>query len=302
MVCKKRNHMKKSFISKGTIVFVLLSACLLCLNAAAADKKAILLVAFGTTVTEAQKSYSNIEKIIKSENKDIPVYWAYTSNKVREILRKKGTETMSVPEALAKIRADGVTSLAVQSLHMVPGLEYHKKILFNVSDFQKGKDAFEKVAIGKPMLLSAASLEEFCNAMVSILPKDRKAGDAVLLMGHNNDKGSTDLFYIAAGLSLNKKDPNIYLATVEGSPNFEAAVAEMKKNKNKKVFLMPMMIVAGDHANNDLAGDEDTSWKKQLEKDTFTCVPVLKGLGEYDVFAKIYAARLKIAMDELAQK
>lgn len=264
----------------------------------AEDRKAILLAAFGTTHENAAKAYDNIEKVVKARNKDVPVYRAYTSDKVRAILKKRGAAVMSVPEALARMKQDGVTEAAVQSLHVVPGLEYNRKIIAPVNDFQKGKDAFPKITVGKPMIYDAAHFDEFCTALFAIIPADRKKEDAVLLMGHNNDKGTTDALYAAVARALRAGDPNVFLATVEGTPDFETVLAELKKSGAKKVYLMPMLVVAGDHARNDLAGDEDDSWKSVLEKNGFTCVPVLKGLGEYDAFAGIYAARLKEILEK----
>ncbi len=291
--------MKDHPVVRRTVIAVLLIAMLLgCVNVFAA-RKAILLAAFGTTVPGANKSYKNIERFVKQENPGIPIYWAYTSNKVRAILKKRGITKLSVSEALTKMRKDGITEAVVQSLHMVTGLEYKKKILQAVKQFQTGKNSFKKLVIGKPMLLTAATLRDFCRAMLSILPKSRKPQDAILLMGHNHENAGTDLFYIAAGLALQRQDPNIFVATVEGKPDFEDALKELKASKAKKVYLMPMLVVAGDHAKNDLAGDEEDSWKKQLQKQGFTCVPVLKGLGEYPVFAKIYAAHVKAALKEL---
>ncbi|MFA7184922.1 MAG: sirohydrochlorin cobaltochelatase [Victivallales bacterium] len=291
--------MKHKTLFVRTSLLVLVASVLMTgINLYAADKKAILLAAFGTSYSKARQSYDNIEKTIKKENPGAPVYWAFTSNKVRAILKKRGVKTMSVPEALAKMRADGITEAVVQSLHVVPGLEYNRKILSKLNDFQKGKNPFAKLDLGKPMLFSAQSLDDFCEAMFAIIPKGHKKGDAILLMGHNNPLGGTDLFYIAAGLALNKQDPNIFVATIEGKPDFQDAVKELEKNKVRKVYLMPMMVVAGDHANNDLAGDEADSWKSQLEKRGFTCVPVLKGLGEYNEFAEIYAKHLKAAMKD----
>ncbi len=272
--------------------WILTTATAATLTLGAAEKQAILLTAFGTTHEEAARSYDNIEKTIRARNQGIPVYRAYTSNKVRAILKKRGTIVPSVPEALVQMRKDGVTEAAVQSLHVVPGLEYNKKVVGPVAEFQKGKDAFHKITVGKPMIEDAAHLDRFRTAMLSILPAERRKTDAVLLMGHNNDKGTTDALYTAISKALQVRDSNVFLATVEGNPDFETALAGLKKSGAKKVYLMPMLIVAGDHAKNDLAGDEDDSWKSILEKNGFTCVPVLKGLGEYREFADIYAERL----------
>jgi sirohydrochlorin cobaltochelatase len=276
--------------------WILAVAAAAAVSLGAAEKQAILLTAFGTTHEDAARSYDHIEQTVQKQNKGIPVYRAYTSNKVRAILKKRGTAILSVPEALAKMKQDGVEDVTVFSLHVVPGLEYNKKILDLVNEFQKGKNAFRKIEVSKPMVNDAGELGAFCDAVLSIIPADRQKGDAVVLMGHNNEKETTDALYAAMGKALRARDPNVFVGTVEGSPAFETVLEQVKKNGARKAYLIPLLVVAGDHAKNDLAGEEEDSWKSVLEKNGVTCVPVLKGLGEYDAFARLYASRLQEAL------
>ncbi len=251
------------------------------------DKHGILLAAFGTTVPEALKSYENIERVVKENNPGVPVCWAYTSRMVREKLRKSGTAVKSVRGKLNEMFLEGFTSVKVVSLHMVPGEEYHK-LSAEAGVFRQPMMGFKELEIGKPLLHDANSMDLLCNAVMSALPAERTPGDAIVLMGHGNRKGICELNYIAAAAELNRRDENIFLATVEGKPDFESVRQKIKAANFSGVFLMPFMLVAGDHARNDLAGNDADSWKSILESDGIACVPVLKGLGEYDAIAKLF--------------
>lgn len=254
--------------------------------------KAILLVAFGTSIPRAKKAYENIDRLVKKEFKGVPVYWAYTSSFIRRKLAKQGSKTDSVTEALDKMKQKGIKQVAIQSLHIVNGSEYEEMI----KAVEAFKNSFDKINIGMPMLISALDLKKISDALKSVIPAERNKNDAVVLMGHGNHHGIGDMAYIAASHELNRKDSKIFVGTVEGRPSFDEVRAALKKSGAKKAYLIPMMVVAGDHALNDLAGAEKDSWKNILEKDGIKCVPVLKGLGENDSMAAIFVGHLKKAM------
>ena len=252
-------------------------------------KKAILLVAFGSSYPEARQAYENIEKNVRSENPETEIFWAYTSRIVRKILEKRGEKFYSVCDALNNLYLDNYTDIKVISLHIVPGAEYHK-LLSEAGVFRNSQLKFNNLEISSPLLANYAELKKVCNAVISAIPVERKSDEAVLLMGHGNHIGRGDMHYLATAAEFNKLDKNIYLACVEGVPDFDEIKNEFAKKSIKKVYLMPFMVVAGDHARNDLAGEED-SWKSDLEEAGIECVPILKGLGEYDSIAKLFAAK-----------
>ncbi len=256
--------------------------------------KAILLVAFGTSVPRAKKSYENIDRVVKKEFKGVPVYWAYTSSFIRRKLAGQGIKTDSLSESLSKLKQKGVKEVAVQSLHITNGSEY-EEIIKAVEPF---KSSFKKINIGMPMLISALDLKKFSKALEKIIPAARTKDDAVVLMGHGNSHGIGDLVFIAAANELNKKDKKIFVGTVEGKPTFDEMHEALKKSGAKKAYLIAMMVVAGNHASNDLSGPGKDSWKSILEKDGIKCVPVLKGLGENDNIVAIFVDHLKKAMAE----
>lgn len=279
-------------ISKLSIVVVML----LLFSAAAcfasgghgpkSDKKVgILLVAFGSSEASAQISFENIDKKVKAQYPGIPVKWAYTSHIIRHKLAKQGKDLDSPAVALAKMLDEKYTHVAVQSLHTIGGAEYHD-LRKTVGAF-KAMHGFEQIILGYPMMSTQADMERVVEAVLSVIPKERKKDEAVVLMGHGTHHPS-NAFYAALMFQLQLKDPNIFVGTVEGYPELDTVQGLMTKKNIKKAYLLPFMSVAGDHAKNDMAGDEDDSWKSILTKSGFQCVPVLKGTAEFDAFVDIW--------------
>jgi sirohydrochlorin cobaltochelatase len=129
------------------------------------------------------------------------------------------------------------------------------------------------------------------DAILENIPSERKPDEAVVLMGHGTHHPS-NAFYAALMFQVQLKDSNIFVGTVEGYPEVDLIRELLLKNKIKKAYLMPFMSVAGDHAKNDMAGDEDDSWKSILTKAGIECVPVLKGTAEFDNFVDIWVDHL----------
>lgn len=259
-------------------------------------KKGILLVAFGSSVPEAQISFENIDKRVKKEFPDIPVFWAYTSSIIRSKLAKQGKILDSEAMALARMTDQGFTHVAVQSLHTIRGEEFDD-LTRTLTAFEGLPGGIEKIAVGAPLLSSQKDMEDVTQAILANLPAGRKKTEAVVLMGHGTPHPS-NVFYTALMYHLQKKDPLVFMGTVEGSPTIDDLIPILKEKKSKKIWLMPFMSVAGDHARNDLAGDEPDSWKSILEKQGFKTEAVLKGTAEYDNMLDIWMDHLKEAMTD----
>lgn len=259
-----------------------------------AMKKGILLVAFGSSIPEAQVSFTNIEKQVKKEFKETPVRWAYTSVIIRKKLKKEGKNLDSVALALAKMMDEGFTHVGVQSLHTIRGEEF-EDLKKTVKAFAHMPNGFSKIIIGAPLLSSQSDMEKTVDAIIANIPKKRKTTEAVVLMGHGSPHPS-NAFYAALMFHLRQKDKNIYIGTVEGAPEINEIKAMLEDSAVKKAFLMPFMSVAGDHARNDMAGDEEDSWKNILTKAGIECEPVLKGTAEYDNLVAIWIDHLKEVM------
>jgi sirohydrochlorin cobaltochelatase len=252
-------------------------------------KKGILLVAFGSSEASAQVSFENIDRSVKKAYPDIPVRWAYTSYIIREKLAKQGKVLDSPEVALAKMRDEKFTHVAVASLHTIAGAEYHD-LRRSVGAF-KAMGGFERVILAYPLMATQEDMARVVDAILATIPKERKKNEAVVLMGHGTHHPS-NAFYAALMFQLQLKDPNIFVGTVEGYPEVSLIQELMLKKKIKKAYLMPFMSVAGDHAKNDMAGAEDDSWMSILTKAGIECVPVLKGTAEYDEFVDIWVSHI----------
>lgn len=257
-------------------------------------KKGILLVAFGSSESSAQVSFKNIDKSVKKAFKGVPVRWAYTSHVIREKLAKQGKQLDSVAMALAKMMDQGFTHVAVQSLHTLRGEEY-ENLVHTAHAFQSMPEGIGHMIIGPPLLSSEKDMEKVTRAIIKNIPKKRKKNEAVILMGHGSPHPA-NAFYAALMFHLQQKDPNIFMGTVEGAPEISDIQPMLKKKKIKKAYLMPFMSVAGDHAKNDMAGDEDDSWKSILTKDGIKCQVVMKGTAEYQNMVDIWVDHLKAVM------
>ena len=256
-------------------------------------KTAILLTAFGTSVPEAQGALENIERKVRVAFPGVEVRWAYTSEIIRRKLAKQGKVLLSPVEALAKMREEGFTHVGLQSLHTIPGQEYHD--VLRMAHAFKAMPGNMKVLVGNPLLSSHEDMQRTTEAMLAAIPEKRKPGEAVILMGHGTHHPA-NAYYPALQYYLWKKDPNVFMGTVEGAPSLEDVQAELFARDIQKAWLMPFMSVAGDHARNDMAGDEPDSWKSILTKAGVQCTPILKGTAEYDGIVAIWVDHLKTVM------
>ena len=248
-------------------------------------KVGILLVAFGSSKASAQVSFENIDKKIREAYPGIPVRWAYTSSIIRKKLAKQGKQLDSPEMALAKMQDEKFTHVAVQSLHTIGGAEYHD--LRRAVGAFKMMGGFQNIILGYPLMATQKDMQRIVNAVLSTIPKDRQKDEAVVLMGHGTHHPS-NAFYAALMFQLQLKDPNIFVGTVEGYPEIDLIKGLLLKKSIKKAYLMPFMSVAGDHAKNDMAGEEGDSWKSILTQAGIKSVPILKGTAEYDVFVDIW--------------
>ena len=256
-------------------------------------KDALLLVTFGTSVESAQKSFDNVEKKMKAAFPNSEIRWAYTSQIIRDKLAKEQGKQIDSPEvALARLMDEGYKEVTLQSLHVLPGAEFHA-LNANARMFEAMRGGIEKIRIGYPLLVNNKSMDEVLEAAFKhMVPKERKAGDAVIFMGHGTHHPA-DAVYSAMMYKAQQKDPNCYVGTVEGFPTFDEILDMLKAKGVKKAYLIPLMSVAGDHSINDMAGDEEDSWRSQLKKAGIEGVPVLKGLAECDAIVDVWIKRLK---------
>jgi sirohydrochlorin cobaltochelatase len=200
-------------------------------------------------------------------------------------MAKQGKQLDSPEVALAKMMDEKFTHVAVQSLHTIGGEEYHD-LRRTVGAF-KIMGGFQRIILGYPLLATQEDMQRTVDAVLATIPKNRKKNEAVVLMGHGTHHPS-NAFYAALMFQLQLKDPNIFVGTVEGYPEVDLIQELLLEKKIKTAYLMPFMSVAGDHAKNDMASDEDDSWKSILTQAGIKCIPILKGTAEFDEFVDIW--------------
>jgi sirohydrochlorin cobaltochelatase len=256
-------------------------------------KTGILLVAFGSSLPEAQVSFKNIDRKVKAAFPGLPVRWAYTSRMIRKKLARLGKHLDSPEGAMTRMSKEGFTHVAVQSLHTIGGSEYHE-LLRSVRRFQDS-GGFESVRVGQPLLSTQEDMAKMTRALTENIPKERKEGEGVVLMGHGTHHPS-NAFYAALMFQIQRKDPNVFIGCVSGYPEIGDIQEMLLEKKIKKAYLMPLMSVAGDHARNDMAGDDEKSWVSILTKIGIECIPILKGTAEYDNVVEIWVDHLRVVL------
>lgn len=270
-----------------TIAFVIFCSAS-CAGAFSAVKPGILLVAFGTSVPEAQRAYARIEKAYNDAFPEAPIVWSFTSQKIRKKLARAGKPVLSIGEGLAALAKKGCKTVFVQSLHIVAGEEFAelaRSVLLNVN---RHPGRFEAVYLGRPLLESRDDAKKLAAAILKELGPRRKPGEAVVFMAHGQEKGRGDLILEGARDVLKHQDSLAFVATVEGSRSFDELLSELKSHIIKKVWLMPLMVVYGDHARNDLSGKEEDSWASRLKKAGYEVEMNEKGLGELEDIVQLF--------------
>ncbi len=255
-------------------------------------KKGIIVASFGTTYEETRKlSIESIENMIKEKFEDHLVLRAFTSNIIRKRLKARDNlHVFSLKEAIEKMEEEGIRQIYIQPLHIITGVEY-EKILTAVKDALK-KDNTLRIKIGKPLLYSDQDYLDTVDA----LDIEELEEEATIFMGHGSYHESDISYGKIANIFKEKKYQNTFMATVEGAITMEDYIPHLKERKVKTVKLKPFMIVAGDHATNDMASDEEDSWKSILEREGFKVNIDMKSLGENEKIRQIFLEHLQKVM------
>ena len=260
-------------------------------------KKAILVVSFGTSYHETRKkTIEACENKIKESFKDYDFYRAFTSGMIINKLKKRDNMFIDNPsEALEKLYNAGYQEVVVQSLHIICGDEYNK-LKDMVAQYE---DKFDKISIGRPLLTYIDDYRETVEAVKKDLDK-MDIDEAVVFMGHGTEHESHSS-YPAIEYMFRDYGINAFVGTVEGYPELEQVIKKLKNSNIKTVDLLPFMLVAGDHAINDMASDEEDSWKTILEKEGFNVKVHVKGLGENPYIQEKFKNHALDCMKELQE-
>lgn len=253
-------------------------------------KKAILAVSFGTSHNDTRKiTIDAIEQDMQAAFPDYALYRAWTSKMIiKKVNARDEVHICTVKEAMEQMLQDGITDVLVQPTHVINGIEND----LMKEDAFAYQEQFHSISFGDPLLTSEQDNLAVIEAITSEF-KDLEKDDVLVLMGHGTTHYANAIY---AALDYTFKDKgysNIFLGTVEAYPTMESLLKMVHAYKPKKVILAPFMIVAGDHAKNDMASDEPDSWYSQFKAEGYEVEPVLKGLGEYSGIRKLFIEHLK---------
>ncbi|MCM1023065.1 MAG: sirohydrochlorin cobaltochelatase [Prevotella sp.] len=259
------------------------------------EKPVILTVSFGTSYNDSrEKTIGAVEKAIAAANPDYEVRRAFTAQTVIDILKERDNiETDNVDEAFERLANDGVKTLVIQPTHVMSGYEYDDLI----AAVDANRDKFDKVSVGAPLLTSDEDYSRVADALIEDTSAYNNAETAIVFMGHGTEHSANSTYAKLQETFASKNAANYFVGTVEATPSLDDIVTAVKAGGYKNVVLQPLMVVAGDHANNDMAGDEEDSWKTVLTNEGFEVECVLKGLGEIEAVQNIYADHVKDAVN-----
>ncbi len=256
----------------------------------------LLVVSFGTSFNDNRRNtIGAIENALEKAFPDWSVRRAFTSQIIIDHVKSRdGEEIDNVKQALDRAVANGVKKLVIQPTHLMNGLEY-TDLTEEVSQYA---DAFDKISIGEPLLSTDEDFKSVEEAITGATASYDDGQTAIVFMGHGTEADSNAIYSkMQENLKADKYD-NYYIGTVEATPSVSDVLEQVKAGDYKRVVLRPLMVVAGDHANNDMAGDEDDSWKSIFKAAGYNVECVLEGLGSVDAIHEIYVAHAQKAVDE----
>ena len=277
----------------------------------------LLVVSFGTSFNDSRVAdIKGIEDALQAAYPDWSVRRAFTAQIIiNHIQARDGEKIDNMTQALDRAVANGVKNLVVQPTHLMHGAEYDEMC----EAIEAYKDQFESVSIAEPMLGEVGSDATVINADKEAVAKAitaaavseagfesleaaKDAGTAFVFMGHGTAHVAKVTYSQMQTQMQNLGYENVFIGTVEGEPeetSAEAVIEAVKAAGYTNVVLRPLMVVAGDHANNDMAGSDDDSWKTMFEAAGFTVDCQIHGLGEIADVQALYVAHTKAAIDAL---
>ena len=243
-------------------------------------KKAILVTSFGTSHRDTrEKCLDSIQREVEEKYGNENVERAYTSGIIRRIIEKnEGIHIFDQKEGLKVLKDKGFEEIITMSLHILDGIEYSKL-----------DDKFGKIS--KPLL---ADDEDFKKIVENKEFNDLEGDDAIVFMGHGTESEADYAYQKLQEEYLKARKDNIFIATVEGKVTIKDVIEKMKGKGFRNILLKPLMIVAGDHAKNDMSSDDEDSWKTILKNEGYEVTSVLKGMGEYEFIRKMFMDKLEV--------
>lgn len=260
-------------------------------------EKELLVASFGTSFNDNRRlTIGAIENAMEEAFPDYSVRRGFTAQIIIDHVEKRdGIHIDNMDEALDRAINNGVKTLVVQPTHLMNGLEYDEL----TGQLAEYADSFEQVAVGEPLLTSDDDFNRVMKAIVEATAEYDDGETAICFMGHGTEAASNEVYGKMQDLLKANGYDNYYVGTVEAEPSLEDVLTAVQAGSYKKVVLEPLMIVAGDHANNDMAGDEEGSWKTEFENAGYEVTCILRGLGELPEIQQILVEHAQKAIDSL---
>lgn len=257
----------------------------------------LLVLSFGTSYNDSRRlTIGAIEGDLEKAFPDFSVRRGFTANIIIDHVQRRDNILIDdVDAALERAVNNGVKNLVVQPTHLMHGLEYDEL----VKEVGNYSDAFDQVVFGEPLLNSDDDFARVEKAITEWTASYDDGETAICFMGHGTEADSNEVYQKMQDLLTKDGYTNYFVGTVEAEPSLDDVLAKVQAGDYKRVVLEPLMVVAGDHANNDMAGDEDGSWKKTFEDAGYEVECLLRGLGENEDIRAIYVDHAKAAIDSL---
>lgn len=251
-------------------------------------KVPIVVAAFGTT-TAARQLYTSLDERLRAAFPGHEVHWAFSSRMVRDFdQQRRGRKWQGPAEILEELQARGFEWVVVQSLHLLAGHEFYRLV-------EEVQACRVRTAMGLPLLWAP---EDYDACLETLAPRLDTAGteDAIILVGHGTDHPGWAAYLALQYLLSRQFGPHVYIGVLEGRPSREEVIAEVVRSGVRRVRLLPLMLVAGRHVQEDLAGPED-SWTTSLEEAGLTVSLDATGLLHYPGVIKIFQEHIEKALD-----
>lgn len=256
------------------------------------SKPPIVLAAFGTS-TRAMETYRVIDAAVRIAFPGHSVTWAYTSRIVRGHLRKHGHADMKGPRRiLEELGHKGHEWAVVQSLHLICGHEFYRLV-------DDVKHSPVRTSMGLPLLTAVGDYHDVAAAILANHPN--VSGTASVLVGHGTDHPAWSAYPALAQIIREAGGPHVFMATIEGESSRERTIAEVVHSGARHVHLIPLMLVAGVHMQEDIAGDED-SWKQAFLEAGFSVTVESRGLGRHPAVIDIFLRHIRDALEVIPNK
>ena len=268
-------------------------------NADGIGEREMLVVSFGTSYNDNRRlTVGAIENDIESAFPEYSVRRAFTSQIIIDhVLSRDNIKIDNVTEALERASANGVKELVVVPTHLMDGYEYNDL----VNELANYADAFDVISVGRPLLDTDEDFAAVAQAVVDVCDEYDDGETAICLMGHGTEADSNGVYEKMQNTLTAMGAENYFVGTVEAEPSLDTVLSLVKNGSYKRVVLRPLMVVAGDHANNDMAGDEEDSWKSVFEAEGYEVLCVVEGLGQLESIRDIYVRHARAAVEDTAK-